>query len=118
MTNLINEDTVNLPEDPLPEHQPTPPLPHPQTAQPLPAARQTRSGRAIYNTLRYKQSVTQRNQELVAWEVLLDQDDRGGRPNIRVSICHPKGAGKPNVLCRNRQPRHIVLGPGDESPQL
>ena len=34
----INENTANLPEDPLPVHQPAPPLPHPQTAQPLPAA--------------------------------------------------------------------------------
>ena len=37
-TPAINEDTVTLPEDPLPAHQPIPPLPQPQPAQPLPAA--------------------------------------------------------------------------------
>ena len=35
---ILNEDTIDLPEDTLPAHQPAPPLPHPQPAQPLPAA--------------------------------------------------------------------------------
>ena len=56
---VFNKDTINLPEDPLPAHQPMPPLPHPQTAQPLPAARQTHSDRVICNTPHYEQSVSQ-----------------------------------------------------------
>ena len=38
LTPVINKDTVDLPEDPLPADQPTSPLPHPQPEQPLPAA--------------------------------------------------------------------------------
>ena len=41
----------------------------------MPMARQTRSARTIRNTPRYEQSIAQRDQGLVAWEVLLDQDD-------------------------------------------
>ena len=42
----------------------------------MPAARQTRSGRTVRNTPRYEQSISQREQGLVAWEVLLDQDEQ------------------------------------------
>ena len=38
LTPVINEDTIDLPEDPLPADQPTSLLPHPQPEQPLPAA--------------------------------------------------------------------------------
>ena len=48
----------------------------PITGPPLPMARQTRSGRIVRNTPRYEQSITQRDQGLVAWEVLLDQDEQ------------------------------------------
>ena len=44
----------------------------PLTGPSMPVARQTRSGRTIRNTPRYKQSITQRDQGLVAWKVLLD----------------------------------------------
>ena len=40
----IQEEAANIPEDPLPVHQPPPSLPHPQTAQPHSAACQTCSG--------------------------------------------------------------------------
>ena len=40
-----------------------------------PGARQPRSGRTIRNTPRYEQSIAQRDQGLVAWEILLDQDE-------------------------------------------
>ena len=42
----------------------------------MPAARQTRSGRTIHNTPCYEHSLTQRDQGLLAWEVLLDQDEQ------------------------------------------
>ena len=67
-------------------HYTAPPLPDdavpPQTQEtqqntgpPMPMARQTRSGRTIRNTPHYEQSIAQRDQGLVAWEVLLDQDE-------------------------------------------
>ena len=74
-TPAINADTVDLPEEPVPAHQPMPHLPQPQLVQPLPAPHQTRSGRVIQNTPCYEQSISKKNQGLIAWEVLLDQDE-------------------------------------------
>ena len=65
--------------DPTPPDAPGPttaPEDPPVTAPPTPASRQTRSGRSIRNTPRYEQSITQREQGLVTWEVLLDQDEQ------------------------------------------
>ena len=39
-----------------------------------------RSGRVVRNTSRYEQSISQRNQGLVAWEVLLNQDEQENVP--------------------------------------
>ena len=49
-------------------------------------ARQTCSGRVVRNTARYDQSVDQRNQGLVAWEIMIDQDGLVGR-----RVCARKG---------------------------
>ena len=49
------------------------PLQQPET--PLATARQTRSGRIIKNTPCYDQSMSLRNQGIVAWELLIDQDE-------------------------------------------
>ena len=46
----------------------------------VPPAQQTRSGRIVRNTPRYDQSMDQRDQSLVTWEVLLDQDEREDVP--------------------------------------
>ena len=67
-------------EDQLPAQLPTAPLHGPQMEQAIPTARQTRSGRIVKNTPRYEQSINQRDQGLVAWEVLLDQDNREDIP--------------------------------------
>ncbi|KAL7575399.1 hypothetical protein ACA910_007307 [Epithemia clementina (nom. ined.)] len=56
-------------EQPL---QPPAPLPPPE---PNPFVRTTQSGRVVCPTERYTQGLEQRHQGLVAWEVLVDQDD-------------------------------------------
>ena len=100
----INEDTANLLEDPLPDHQPTHPLSHPQTAQPLSAAQQTCSGRVICNTPCYEQSVTQRNQGLVTWEVLHDQDDREDVPTSKSQYAIQKALENPMAFATTDNP--------------
>ena len=90
MTLVISEDTMGLPEQPLPAHQPMPQLPQPQPVQPLPAACQTRSGRVVCNTPHYKQSMSQRSQGLVAWEVLLDQDEQEDVPTAATQYAIQK----------------------------
>ena len=89
----FDEATDDAP--PTPPHTP-PPTPHPPPPPPpmetvppvaqqehqqltgpsLPAARQTRIGRRVRNTPRYEQSITQQKKGLVAWEVLLNQDEQ------------------------------------------
>ena len=76
-----NGTTDNKQEDLSAKNQPATLLPGPQPAQAVPHARQTHSGRIVRNTPRYDQSVNQCNQGLVAWEVLLDQDDREDVPS-------------------------------------
>ena len=44
--------------------------------------RQTCSGRVVTNTPRYNQSMSQRSQGHVAWEVLMDQDEREDMPTV------------------------------------
>ena len=74
------ETSDNLKEDLRTDNQLAPLMPGLQTAKDVSPARQTRSGRIVRNTPRYNQSISQRNQGLVAWEVLLDHDDREDVP--------------------------------------
>ena len=99
-----NGAAADIPEDLLPEHHPAPPLPCPQPAQTIPAARQTRSGRVIHNTPCYEQSVSQRNQGLVAWEVLLDQDDREDVPTSKSQYAIQKAMGNPMAFAAMDNP--------------
>ena len=59
------------------------------------AIRQTRSGRVVTNTPRYEQSMRQRNQGLVAWEVLLDQDEREDVPTAASQYAIQKALEDP-----------------------
>ena len=56
--------------------------PLPQQETPAATARQTRSGRIIRNTPRYDQSVSLRDQGIVAWELLIDQDEQEDQPAV------------------------------------
>ena len=74
------ETSDNLQEDPPADNLLAPLMPGLQTAQDVPPARQTRSGRIVRNTPHYDQSISQQNQGLVAWDVLLDQNEREDVP--------------------------------------
>ena len=100
----INEAAADIPKDQLPEHHPPPPLPCPQPAQPIPDAHQTRSSRIIRNTPCYEQSVSQRNQGLVAWEVLLDQDDRENVPTSESQYAIQKAMENPMAFATTDNP--------------
>ena len=58
-------------------------------------ARQTRSGRVVRNTSRYEQSLDQRKQGLVAWEIMLDQDDREDIPTAASQYAIQKAQDNP-----------------------
>ena len=72
---LSETDDCAAPLPPDDTVQPQTPATQQNTGPSTPTARQTRSGRTIRNTPRYEQSITQRDQGLVAWEVLLNQDE-------------------------------------------
>ena len=78
--NVTGGDAAPLPPDAAvpPQTQET----QQTTGPPMPMARQTQSGRTVRNTPRYEQSIAQRDQGLVAWEVLLDQDDHEQVPTV------------------------------------
>jgi hypothetical protein len=74
-------DVDILPAPPADEPSPALPIPDevlssdPPPAPPLPH-RTTRSGRIVRDTQRYTEGMQLRNMDLVAWEVLLGQDDQ------------------------------------------
>ena len=93
--------------DPTPHDTPGPttaPEVPPVTEPPTPASRQTRSGRTIRNTPRYQQSVTQREQGLVAWEVLLDQDEQEQVPTAASQYKIQKALENPLAFAASDNP--------------
>ena len=94
----------NLQGDHPTENQPAPLLPGQQTAQDVPPARQTRSGRIVRNTPCYDQSINQRNQGLVAWEVLLDQDEREDVPTTESQYAIQKSMENPMAFAATTNP--------------
>ena len=76
----------------------------PLTGPSLPATRQTRSGRTIRNTPRYEQSITQRDQGLVAWEVLIDQDEQEKVPTAASQYKIQKALEIPLVFAASDNP--------------
>ena len=89
------------PDTPGPTTSPEDP---PVTEPPTPASRQTRSGRTIRNTPRYEQSVTQREQGLVAWEVLLDQDEQEQVPTAASQYKIQKSLENPLAFAASDNP--------------
>ena len=74
------------------------------TEPPMPMARQSRSGRTICNTPRYEQSIAQRDQGLVAWEVLLDQDDHEQVPTAASQYKIQKSLENPLAFAASDNP--------------
>ena len=74
------------------------------TGAPMPMARQTRSGRTIRNTQRYEQSIAQRDQGHVAWEVLLDQDDHEQVPTAASQYKIQKSLENPLAFAASDNP--------------
>ena len=76
----------------------------PLTGLSMPAARQIRSGRTICNTPRYEQSIMQRDQGLMAREVLLDQDEQDQVPTLAAQYKIQKSLKNPLVFAASDNP--------------
>ena len=86
--------------------QPAAPAATPMPQQePLPATeRQTRSGRVIKNTTRYDQSIALRDQGLVAWELLIDQDEQENRPTAAAQFAMQRALEDPIAFAATSNP--------------
>ena len=98
------ETSDNLQEDPPADNQLAPLMPGLQTAQDVPPARQTHSGRIVRNMPRYDQSISQCNQGLVTWEVLLDQDEREDVPTAESQYAIQKSMENPMAFAATTNP--------------
>ena len=80
-------DNVNEDNDQPATSQPAAPAATsvPQQEPPPASACQIRSGRVIKNTPRYDRSIALRDQGIVAWELLIDQDEQEDQPTAAVN---------------------------------
>ena len=78
--------------------------PLPQQDPPPTSARQTQSGRVIKNTPRYDQSMALRNQGIVAWELLIDQDEQEDRPTAEAQFAMQKALEDPIPFAATTNP--------------
>ena len=70
----------------------------------LTTERQTRSGRVIKNTTRYDQSIALRDQGLVAWELLVDQDEQENRPTAAAQFAMQRALEDPIAFAATSNP--------------
>ena len=111
ITNQDNEDVApNVDEPPMPVDQAPPTEQVPEQGPQNSAVRQTRSGRVVMNTSRYNQSLTQRSQGLVAWEVLVDQDEREDVPTASSQHAIQKALEDPIAFAASSNPDILYWG--------
>ena len=98
--DLNEQQTIN--EQPTEPADATSPVQTPDV--PAAAARQTRSGRVIKNTSRYDQSMSLRDQGIVAWEVLIDQDEQEAHPTAATQFATQKALEDPIAFAAMNNP--------------
>ena len=92
---------------PMAPKQPVAPAaiaPLPQQETPAATARQTRCGRIIKNTPRYDQSVSLRDQGIVAWELLIDQDEQEDQPTAANQFATQRALEDPIAFAATAHP--------------
>ena len=83
---------------------PTTTIPAQLPETPVAPVRQTRSGRVIKNTSRYDQSMTLRDQGIVAWELLIDQDEQEAYPTAATQFAAQKAMEDPIAFAATMNP--------------
>ena len=95
MANELEEQQTTKDQPTVPVA--TTPLQPPET--PVAMARQTRSGWVIKNTSRYLQSMSLRDQGIVAWELLIDQDEQEAQLTAATQFATQKALEDPSAFC-------------------
>ena len=104
MPSENDDNEPNHQAPPRPVSQTTPLLAQPHLEFPLMAIRQTRSSRVIKNTPCYDQSISQHSQGLVAWELLLDQDEQEDKPTAASQFAMQKALEDPIAYAATDNP--------------
>ena len=118
---IMNEDARDV--EPSDAETPTPVVTQPPTQQApaqVPqdsAVWQTRSGRVVTNTPRYDQSMRQRSQGPVAWEVLLDQDEREDIPAAASQYAIQKALEDPIAFAASCNPDILYWDQAMKAPE-
>ena len=76
----------------------------------------TRSGRAIRPTARYQQSLAQREQGIVAWEILVDQDEQETIPTAKQQYELQMQLAEPLVYAASSDPDILYLHEAMKAP--
>ena len=94
-------------QHPQEEEPPSVPVISPELPEETPLTTTTRSGRVVRPTARYQQSLAQREQGIVAWEILVDQDEQEIIPSaeqqykLQVQLAEPiiyAASSDPDIL--------------------
>ena len=95
-------DDIDQPDTAQPAAPAETPLP--QQDPPTTSVRQTRSGRVIKNTPRYDQSMALRDQGIVAWELLIDQDEQEDQPTAAAQFAMQQALEDPIAFAATANP--------------
>ena len=95
-----------LPQEEMP---PIAPIVPPTLEEETPQVTTTRSGRSIRPTARYQQSLAQREQGIVAWEILVDQDKQENIPTAKQQYDLQAQLAEPIVYAASSDPDILYL---------
>ena len=88
----------------------------PALTEETPPSRTTRSGREIRPTARYQQSLAQREQGIVAWEILVDQDEQENIPTAKQQYELQVQLAEPIVYAASSDPDILYLHEAMKAP--
>ena len=107
------ERSLTNPQQPV---APAATAPLPQQETPAATARQTRSGRVIKNTPRYNQSISLRDQGIVAWELLIDQDEQEDQPTAASQFATQRALEDPIAFAATAHPNILYWDQAMKAP--
>ena len=92
------------------------PVVSPELPEETPQTTTTRSGRAVRPTARYQQTLAQREQGIVAWEILVDQDEQETIPTAKQQYELQVQLAEPIVYAASSDPDILYLHEAMKAP--
>ena len=103
-------------QQPQEEELPSVPVVSPELPTETPLTTTARSGRAVRPTARYQQSLAQREQGIVAWEILVDQDEQETIPTAKQQYELQVQLAEPIVYAASSDPDILYLHEAMKAP--